>query len=113
MEASRFRIRFVFPVVHGFLLVVSQYCLLVALHPKNPLRTGRAQLKHPAPNQQLSPGIYSTPAHRNQVGDFARDGQRMSLQILKVVRPVQCGALMAAATHPSESKPPRRLLILH
>ncbi len=34
MGASRFRIRFVFPVVHGFLPVVSQYCFPVALRPK-------------------------------------------------------------------------------
>ncbi len=34
MVASRFRIRFVFPVVHGFLPVVSQYCFPVALRPK-------------------------------------------------------------------------------
>ncbi len=34
MSASRFRIRFVSLVVHGFLLVVSQYRLPVALHSK-------------------------------------------------------------------------------
>ncbi len=32
MRASRFRIRFTFPFVDGFLPVVSQYGLLVALH---------------------------------------------------------------------------------
>ncbi len=35
MGASRFKIRFVFPVVHGFLPVVSQYGFLVTLQPKN------------------------------------------------------------------------------
>jgi hypothetical protein len=50
MMPSGFRIRFVFPVVHGFLL-----CGVTILDPyhvehQNPLRTGLAQLKHPAPN---------------------------------------------------------------
>ncbi len=34
MSASRLRIRFIFPAVHGILLVVSQYGFLVEFHPK-------------------------------------------------------------------------------
>ena len=52
-----FRIRFVFPVCHGFPLggvTIFDPCPIDVL---NPLRTGRAPLTHPAPNRHFSPGI--------------------------------------------------------
>jgi hypothetical protein len=48
-----FRIRFVFPVCHGFPLVVSQDCFLAQLSSP-PRRSGRAPLAHPAPRFHLS-----------------------------------------------------------
>ena len=57
MEPLGFRMRLVFTVGHGFLrcgVTIFDPC---RVELQNPLRTGRAQLTHPAPDHHLSPKL--------------------------------------------------------